>query len=512
MAVLYQIYPRSFKDSNGDGVGDLRGIAENLDYIKTVADAVWLSPIYASPLKDFGYDASSFVDVHDEYGTLRDFDDLVTKAHERGIKIMMDLTPNHTSDQHEWFKEARSSRDNPKRDWYVWCDEPNNWISLAGGSSWKLDEVTGQYYLHSWLPSQPDLNWQNPEVREAIADVMRFWFDRGVDGFRVDAVWVVAKDENYADDIQNYGTSGKNYGDYQHIHCRNGAKLNDYMKFISDVAAEYDDRYVILEYYPTYEFGDANEQLYSLQSIAPHNMTTFFFDAMRWPFEAKVMGDGVARYLAGLTEGATPVFTFGNHDQSRIVTQFGGDKQARMIALMQLTLPGLPCVYYGEELGMENYPDIKTLKDEFAKEGMMGGRDVERTPMQWSGRKYADFSDAKPWLPVHDNHVDRNVEFQTADHNSFLALYRKLVNLRREQSVLRRGNFKMLGYDNDILCYEMSDKNKCYRILMNFSQHQQSIAPETKTIVSSLRGEIRSGQELTESLEPLEAILVERPN
>lgn len=504
-AVLYQIYPRSYKDTNSDGIGDIRGIISSLDYIKGLADALWLSPIFASPQKDFGYDVSSFVDIQPEYGTFEDFDELLAEAHARGMKVMMDFTPNHTSDQHDWFQQSRSSRDNPKRNWYVWRDTPNNWVSLAGGSSWTYDEATQQYYLHSWMANQPDLNWQNPEVRRALYDSMRFWFDRGVDGFRVDAVWVLAKDEDLADDILHDSMSGKIFSDYSHVSCRNGARLREYLGSMAAVAAQYRNKFLVFEYYSSYEFGDSYQQLYDLQSINPRVATTFFFDAMQWRFDAQAMGQGVAAYLSGLPNGATPVFTFGNHDQTRIVTRFGGEPQARSIAFMQLTLPGMPCVYYGEELGMEDTV-ITTGQDGFGSGGMFGGRDPERTPMQWNTEAQAGFTTNNlPWLPVAQNYITHNVKTEDSSDLSFLALYRSLVALRRKHVAFRSGTFKLLGYDNNILAYDVVYGVEHFRVLINFANIEQPIAKTSGVLLSSLHGHAASQYT---RLAPFEAILI----
>ena len=511
---LYQIYPRSFKDTDADGVGDLRGIAQKLSYVKTIADAVWLSPVYASPQKDFGYDVSSFVDIHDEYGTLEDFDRLVTQAHDEGLKVMMDLTPNHTSDQHEWFKTSRSSRDNPKRDWYVWRDPkkdgspPNNWVSLAGGQSWTFDDTTKQFYLHSWMSNQPDLNWENPEVRAALCDVMRFWFDRGVDGFRIDAVWVLAKDPELRDDMLYDGHDGASYGDYQHIHCRNGKRLGEYLRVMADVAAEYSDKLLILEYYPSYEFGGAHQQLYQLQSLAAEHMTTFFFEAMNWSFDARTFGEGIAAFLRNKPAASLPVLTFGNHDQSRMATRFGGEGQARLLGFLQYVLPGMPCVYYGEELAMVDGVPPSAMRDGFGTEGMMGGRDPERTPMQWNSLPGAGFTDTHPWLPIHENHVEKNVEQQAAQPLSVLSLYRTLAQLRRQLPALRDGAFELLGYDNNILAFLRTDDSETYLVLANFSDVPQPVSVAGQVICSSQRGEFPKN--VTE-LMAYEAVLVTHP-
>jgi len=513
---IYQIYPRSFQDTNADGIGDIPGVISRLDYLKTLTDIIWLSPMYQSPQKDFGYDVSSFTDIAPEYGTMQDFERLISHAHARGMKVFMDFVPNHTSDQHEWFKESRSSRDNPKRDWYVWCDskngaEPNNWVSLAGGKSWEFDEQTGQYYLHSWLKSQPDLNWENPAVRAAMNEAMRYWLNRGVDGFRVDAVWVMAKDPDLADDPLRPGGDSLDYGGYLHTKCRNGARLNEYLGSMIETVAEYGGMLVI-EYYSTPEFGDSYEQLYSLQSINPAVCTVFFFDPLHWQFTARAMGEGIAAYLSGLPKGALPVFCFGNHDQTRIVTRFGGEAQARLVATLQLTLPGLPCVYNGEELGMKDgYIPAGEGQDGFGSDGMMAGRDPERTPMQWDDTDYAGFSTVKPWLPVSESYRTINVAQESLQPESMLALYRTLLHLRRQSATLRQGQYTLLGCNNNILSYEVSDQSAAYGVMVNFNNANHEVLVQGGHIVcSSIMGNSANGLHGNVVLAPYEAIVIKK--
>ncbi len=512
---IYQIYPRSFQDTNGDGIGDIQGIISQLDYIKTLSDAIWLSPIYQSPQKDFGYDVSSYTAIAPEYGTLEQFDHLIAEAHTRGVKVMMDFVPNHTSDQHEWFKQSRSSRDNPRRDWYVWRDpkngaEPNNWVSLAGGKSWEYDNATGQYYLHSWMSSQPDLNWENPDVRQAMNDTLRFWLERGVDGFRMDAVWVMAKDPEYRDEPVRSGGDVNNYSGYEHVMCRNGARLDEYIGGMSRTVGEYGG-VLLLEYYSTPEFGQSFDQLYSLQSINT-NTAVFFFDPLHWDFSASAMGDGIATYLASLPSGAAPVFCFGNHDQSRIATRFDGQNQARLIATLQLTMPGVPCIYNGEELGMINgYIPAGEGKDGFGSDGMMAGRDPQRTPLQWSGAEYAGFTTVKPWLPVDESYKDINVRIEQQDNTSVLALYRHLLGLRRSEQALRVGKFALLGYDNNVLAYDINHPTGNFSVLINFNSWEHNVNVGGGHVIgSSLKVQGNTGVHGQLTLSPYEAIIIRK--
>lgn len=513
---IYQIYPRSFQDTNTDGIGDLPGIISRLDYLKTLTDIIWLSPIFQSPQKDFGYDVSSFTDIAPEYGTLHDFERLISHAHARGMKVFMDFVPNHTSDQHEWFQESRSSLDNPKRDWYVWRNpknggEPNNWVSLAGGKSWEFDEQTGQYYLHSWLKNQPDLNWENPAVRAAMNEALRFWLNRGVDGFRVDAVWVMAKDPTLTDDPLRPGGDPHDYGGYLHTKCRNGDRLHEYLSGIVDTVAEYGGL-VVLEYYSTPEFGDSYDQLYELQAINPAACTVFFFDPLHWPFTAKSMGEGIASYLGALPKNAIPVFCFGNHDQTRIATRFGGEAQARLVATLQLTLPGLPCIYNGEELGMQNgYIPAGKGKDGFGSDGMMAGRDPERTPLQWDETDYAGFSTAEPWLPVDQSYIAVNAAKQSDEPQSVLSLYRALLSLRREHAALRQGEFTLLGFDNNILAYQVAGRDSTFVTMVNFNDMEHDVVVSGGEIIcSSVMVKNSNRLHGTVTLAPFEAIVIKK--
>lgn len=476
---VYQVYPRSFKDTNDDGIGDLPGIIQKLEYIADTlgAEAIWLSPFYPSPQIDCGYDVSDYCAVDPLFGTMGDFEALLAGAHEKGLKVMIDLVPNHTSDQHAWFQESKSSRDNPKRDWYVWRDEPNNWLSISGGSSWTFDEATGQYYLHSFMSAQPDLNWENPEVRAAIQDVMRFWFNKGVDGFRVDAVWALSKDPYFADDPRNDSYDGPEgeYGSHVHRSCKNGPRLSEYLSTLTSVAKEYHDKYVLFEFYPDAMLGSENEQLKMLHSIAPEVAAPFCFKGLHQPWHAAHFGEMLSEYLSEMPEQARPSFCFSNHDQARLVSRFGDD-QARVIALLEMTLPGMPVMYNGDELGMESgvIPE-ELIKDKFDKTGDMGGRDPERTPMQWDNTRNAGFTGGTPWLPVNENVVERNVLGELKNQDSWLNMYRQLLALRRE-SVLRDGKFELVesgsGY---VLAFRRSLDGATYYVVCNFADAMQFV-------------------------------------
>jgi alpha-glucosidase len=476
---VYQIYPRSFKDTNADGIGDLAGITQGLDYISKVlgVDAIWISPFYPSPQTDCGYDVSDYCAIDPLFGTMADFDTLLAAAHERDLKVMIDLVPNHTSDQQSWFQESRSSRDNPKRDWYVWRDRPNNWLSISGGSSWEYDETTKQYYLHSFMSSQPDLNWENPAVREAIQNVMRFWFEKGVDGFRVDAVWALSKDPNFADDAANDTYSGEPgaYGSFIHSSCKNGPHLSDYLTDIASVAREFPDKYILFEFYPDAMLGDENEQLQLLHTVAPDVAAPFYFEGLHKPWHATGFGDALTRYFSVIPDSGRVSICFSNHDQSRLVSRYGEDK-ARLITLLQMTLPGMPVMYYGDEIGMEDV-SIPTalLKDKFEKTGDSGGRDPQRTPMQWDDSPLAGFTSTTPWLPVGPSTVTHNVVSELHDSDSWLRLYRKLLELRND-AVMRQGSFEVVGAGSGyVLAYKRELGGNSYYVICNFAAAMQIV-------------------------------------
>lgn len=478
--VLYQIYPRSFKDVNGDGVGDLAGITEKLDYVSDVlgVDAVWVSPFYPSPQTDCGYDVSDYYGVDPLFGSMADADTFIAAAHAKRIKVMLDLVPNHTSDQHAWFQESRSSRASAKRDWYVWRDIPNNWRSISGGSSWTYDETTGQYYLHSFMPSQPDLNWENLQVRAAMKDVIRFWFSKGVDGFRVDAVWVLSKNTAFPDDPVNdrYEGSKDDFGAYIHRSCKNGPRLVEHLRDLVSVTREYSDKYFLFEYYPDEQLGDVHAQICALHSVAPGLAAPMYFEGLHQPWHAEHVGRTLTDYLRTLPDGVRPSFCFSNHDQPRLVGRYS-EAQARLVAFMQMTLPGLPVMYYGDELGMEQV-DIaaERMKDLFEKTIDSGGRDPERTPMQWDGSLTGGFTTGTPWLPVPKSAAWKNVDSEYGDPQSWLTLYQQLLQLRREP-LWQRGSFTVVDTDTGyVLAYARELDGQRYYVALNYADAAQICA------------------------------------
>jgi glycosidase len=454
--VIYQIYPRSFRDANGDGVGDLPGVIEKLDYLTGTlgVDAIWLSPFYPSPQADFGYDVADYCDVDRQFGTLEDFDRLVAAAHRRGLKVIIDFVPNHTSDRHRWFEESRSSRDNPKRDWYLWRDPkpdgapPNNWLSVFGGGAWEWDEATQQFYLHQYLKEQPDLNWRNPEVKAAMLDVLRFWLDRGADGFRIDVAHAILKDPDLRDNPPNpeAGRYHKPLGEYDtqlHVYDRGHPDIHPVYQEIRKLLNRYDPSRVSIGEMHIYDWQKwvryYGEQLDELHM--PIN-----FALLNTPWKAAAVRASVDALEAALPEGAWPNYVLNNHDEQRFATRVGM-AQARVAAVLLLTLRGTPTLYYGEELGMrEAHVPRERQQDPWGFRSLPElSRDGCRTPMQWNTGPSAGFSEAPAeqlWLPLGDDLETANVEQQIPDPRSMLTLYRRLLALRRASPSLHRGDYR----------------------------------------------------------------------
>ncbi len=480
--IIYQIYPRSFKDSNSDGIGDLQGIRNKLDYLKDLGiDAIWLSPIYPSPMHDFGYDISDYKNVDPIFGNLKDFDELIAKAHSINIKILMDFVPNHTSFEHPWFKESRSSKKNPKRDWYIWRGSdkkekaPNNWLSQFGGSAWELDRTTEEYYLHTFDVSQPDLNWRNLQVVEEMLNTMRFWLERGVDGFRVDVAYILYKDPFFRDEPSNSNYLPEHHMIYDsllHVYTTALPETIEMLKKFNEVINEFDDRFMVCE---IYTFTHEIVNLYKIvdhYSFAPFN---FSFISIPWnAFEQKKFLD---EFDGLVGDKYFPTYVLGNHDQPRIATRLG-DKAARSAALLQLTLRGTPFIYYGEELGMKNVdvPDEKVL-DPIAlnMKDFNFGRDPERGPMQWDKKEFAGFSDSEPWLPLEKDYTDKNVSSEKNDPKSFLNLYKKLIYLRKNLKALNSGKYIPLDLKNkNVFGFIREYDDQRVLILVNFSGEEQT--------------------------------------
>jgi alpha-glucosidase len=470
-------------DGNGDGVGDFIGMAKRLDYLKGTPtslgiDAVWVSPFYKSPMADFGYDVSDYYSVDPLFGTMEDFRHFLSEAHDRNIKVMIDYVPNHTSDQHPWFQTSRSSPNNEKRDWYIWHDPapdggpPNNWSSVFGDSAWELDATTGQYYLHSFLAQQPDLNWENPAVREAMRDVLDFWLTMGVDGIRADAVRWMSKDYTFRDNPPNpnYKEGDDPYNKYYTRYSRYGDKLFDYLKEIAQTVEKYPDRIILFEDYLDTTI-DKHEQYSHFYSVDRGVAAPFNFEGIHLPYDAAAFRLLINQFQMLMQGELRPFYCFGNHDQSRLVTRVGV-AQARLIAMLQLTLPGIPVVYYGDELGMQDVsiaPD--KVQDPFEKQepGLGLGRDPERTPMQWSTEQNAGFSKVQPWLPVANNFTTVNVEVETRDSNSSFVLYRTLLALRHAPAIKTGKYVEWEAADDTVFGFSRESDDETLFIILNMS-------------------------------------------
>lgn len=519
---IYQIYPRSFKDTNSDGVGDLRGIIEQLDYIKgdpdsLGVDAIWLSPIFSSPQVDCGYDISNYREIDTLFGGMAMCEELIDQAHARGIKVMFDFVPNHSSDQHPWFIESASSRDNPKRDYYVWQDAkpdgspPNNWLSMSGGSAWQWHEPTRQYYLHSFLSSQPDLNWDNPKVQQEMCDMLRFWFDKGVDGFRVDAIWPLSKDFKAGDNPRNpdYYAGECDYGSYIHQHSKGGPNLHEYLRRMSDVAAEYENRFLVFEFYPDDRLGDRFAQYTGIQHVAPCCVSsTFYFEGFQTEWWARKFQEKFDAF--GQWHDRLPVAALGNHDQTRIASKFGM-AQAKALAVMQLTLPGVPAIYYGEELGMLDVEiSPEDAHDRFSGGAGLDARDKYRTPMRWDASEYAGFSTTRPWLPIGEYREWMNVASQLETPHSFLRLYQKLLRLRADETALRYGEyFTWRETSDEIMTFGRTYDGSTFFTAINFTDRQIELAiPQPGRVLASTNTSNEYEVDTHIVLQPFEAVVV----
>ena len=462
--VVYQIYPRSFLDTDGDGVGDLRGVLQRLDHLADLGvDAVWLSPIYRSPMADFGYDVADYCDIDPVFGTLADLDDLIAAAHARGIKVLLDWVPNHTSSEHPWFVESRSSRDNSKRDWYVWRDQPNNWVAtFSDDPAWTFDEATQQYYLHHFLPEQPDLNWGNPEVVEAMHGVLRFWLDRGVDGFRADVIHLIGKDPALPDDPPEV-TGLKRPGFHDH------PSTHPLLRNIRAMLDSYDgDRMMV---------GEVN--LEGSAKLAPYYGDTdelhlvFNFEPLFGPWDAKRWRELITEVESAFSAvDAWPTWVLSNHDQQRHRTRYGSEAHARAAAVLLLTLRGTPFLYAGEELGLEDavVPPERVVDP--------GGRDGCRAPIPWDSSAAHGWASADPWLPWPPSADTRNAQAQRDDPRSMLNLYRRLLRARRDSAALRGGQFRFHGAPDDVLAYERATGDDTRVAVVSFSERQQAVSLE----------------------------------
>lgn len=506
-AVVYQIYPRSFCDSNGDGIGDLNGITSKLDYLKELGiDVIWLSPVYKSPNDDNGYDISDYEDIMTEFGTMDDFDKMLAAAHERGIKIVMDLVVNHTSDEHPWFVESRSSKDNEKRDYYIWKEgkdgkEPTNWGSAFSGPAWKYDEKTDMYYLHLFSVKQPDLNWENPKVRKEVFDMMTRWCEKGIDGFRMDVISLISKPEGYPDAkvVGLYGDMGI---------CANGPKVHDYLKEMNEkVLSKFDimtvgeTAGVTLEEAKKYANTDGSELNMVFQF---EHMDLDGGEKFKWstkPMPLVPLKENLSKWQKGLDGVAWNSLYFCNHDQPRIVSRLGDESDAyrelsaKCIATCLHMMQGTPYIYQGEELGMTNtvfnsvddFRDLESINAyrELVESGLYTdedmfpkiahkSRDNARTPMQWDASENAGFTTGTPWIAVNPNYKKINVEDQLKREDSVFNYYKKLIRLRKENEIIVYGNYELLlPEDENIFAYVRTLDNQKLLVVCNFSKTEQ---------------------------------------
>ncbi|MFF2459357.1 alpha-glucosidase [Peribacillus simplex] len=523
-AVVYQVYPRSFMDSDGDGIGDINGILMKLDYLQELGvNVIWLSPVYQSPNDDNGYDISDYKSIMTEFGTMADFDRLLKAVHERGMKIMMDLVINHSSDEHPWFKESRSSKDNPKRDYYIWKPgkngkEPNNWESIFKGSAWGYDEGTDEYYLHLFSRKQPDLNWENPKLREEIYSIMTWWLDKGVDGFRMDVINFLSKDQSYSDGSVHHG---KQYGDGSPFFL-NGPRIHEFLQEINQRALSGHDVITVGEM-PGVTPEEA--QLFTGKDRGELHMV-FQFEHMdlgsgpagKWSNDKWKLTDLkriLSKWQTGLEGDGWNSLYWNNHDQPRIVSRFGDDgkyriESAKMLAACLHMLQGTPYIYQGEELGMTNvafegiddYRDIETLNSYeelvdshgWSKERMMlaihaRSRDNARTPIQWNDSRNAGFTKGTPWIKVNPNFPEINAEKAYNDPNSIFHFYKKLIQLRKKHEIVVYGRFELLWPDDErIFAYTRSFEEEKLLVLCNFKEEEASYTlPEELHAYSATR-------------------------
>ncbi|NET37639.1 MAG: alpha-glucosidase [Cyanothece sp. SIO1E1] len=543
--VIYQIYPLTFADANGDGIGDLQGIIQRLDYLNDGnpdsqtalgIDAIWLSPINKSPMIDNGYDISDYCDVCSIFGNLEDFKALIEASHQRGIKVIMDLVINHTSNQHPWFIESSASKDNPKSDWYHWQDPnpdgsvPNNWLSYFGGTGWTFNENRGQYYFHTFNENQPDINWRNPEVKQAIHDMIRFWLDQGVDGFRLDASSVYSKDEYYRYNPIKFGKTDKNaYNNQDHLYDKNLPENHEILKDIRQITDAYDDRVLIGETFIDSRLYDSTI-FYGVNNDEVH--LPFAFEFPFSPWYPGYLQREIAKKELITPEGAWPTYFLDNHDIPRHLSRWvecslctNPKEIARASAALLLTIRGTPVLYYGEEIGMVDHLDIPPEKAQdkavvSSDDGELPpSRDGARTPMQWDDSANAGFSFGKetdPWLPVNSNYPEVNVVSELQDEDSILNFYRHLLKVRKKSEALRRGRWRtLIHYPGEHLAYVRETENEQVLIIINFAYEKdlevdEPIEKAQWQVLASNVHETNKIIDLPQILHPFEASILKR--
>ncbi len=543
--VIYQIYPLTFVDANGDGTGDLQGIIKKLDYLNNGQidsedslgiDAIWLSPINTSPMFDNGYDVSDYYDICPIFGTLADFETLLAECHQRKIKVILDLVVNHTSDQHDWFQESSSSKDNPKSDWYHWQDPepdgsvPNNWLSYFGGTAWTYCETREQYYYHAFNQNQPDLNWNNPEVRQAVFDIIRYWLDKGVDGFRLDASSVYSKDKYYRYNPVKFGTTDKNdYNNQDHLYDKNLPENHHIIKEMRQIIDTYDDRVLIGE---TFIDSSLYESLmfYGIDNDELHLAFNFEFTFSPW-YPGYLQREIARRDLLN-PKNACPTYFLDNHDIPRHLSRWiecslctNPDAIAKAAATLLFTVRGTPVLYYGQEIGMVDNLDIppEKVKDTAIKKSDDGEspppRDGSRTPMQWDDSVHAGFSfgqDVEPYLPVNSNYKEVNVSRQLENPDSILNFYRRLIKVRKQSNALLHGSWKtLIHYPYEHLAYVRETKTEKVLVIINFSYEKpfevdEKIEPENWQVLISNIWQTTEVIDLPQTLQPFEITILQK--
>ena len=541
-SVVYQIYPRSFQDSNGDGIGDIPGITSRLEYIRDLgADVIWLSPVYQSPNDDNGYDISDYRAIMTEFGTMEDYDRMLEKAHSLGLKIVMDLVVNHTSDEHAWFMDSRSGKDSPYRDYYIWKDgkdgkAPSNMGSAFGGSAWELDQKTGMYYMHLFTKKQPDLNWENPKVRDEVFDMMTWWLDKGIDGFRMDVISLISKDQSFPD----YPADATGYSHHRYV--ANGPRVHEFLQEMNrrvlsryDIMTVGETAGVTLEEAKKYASLDGSElnMVFQFEHMGADGdpVTDKWTDA---PLYLPKLKEILTRWEKGLEGIAWNSLYWDNHDQPRIVSRWGNDApeyrvlSAKMLALCLHMMQGTPYVYQGEELGMTNYPwkDVSEFQDvdswnnynELVGKGIMTpeagfralkakSRDNARTPMQWDDSPQAGFTTGTPWMQVNPNYTEINAAAQIGDPDSVFSFYKELIRLRHEMDVIVYGSYDLLlPEDENLYVYTRTYGDEKLLIVCNFSEKEQSFAvPEEFAGAEKLIGNYEGLEDGGRIIRPFEA-------
>jgi glycosidase len=514
-STFYEIYMPSFRDGNGDGIGDFAGITSKLDYLKDLGiEGLWLTPFYPSPKVDNGYDIADYYDIDSDYGTMADFEFFIKEAHQRGIKVIADLVLNHTSSGHQWFLESKSSKDHPKRDWYIWRDEPNNWQSFFGGTAWEYDAATNQYYYHAFAKEQVDLNWANPDVKTAMFDVMKFWLEKGVDGFRLDVINFLKVNDSFQDNPYDADKKEQN-----HLYDKDQAGILTIIEEIATFVHQYPNKFLVGEV--------GSEDLEILKRYSGLNKLDVVFNfniGSIKEFDVNRLFGGIVETEQAYSEGQIPTLFFSSHDMSRYISRFGGDEdRAKLVAALMLTAKGVPFLYYGDEIGMRDWltDDIALMKD---VQGLMAyklalqsdqtyaealaianekSRDKSRTPMQWNSSSDVGFSEHLPWITIPSDAYKINVEDQQNDPNSMLSFYKSLLKLRKEHSALRLGEYKFLRNEDGLVSFVRTDDLEKVLVVLNFGNESKTLdigahlGADVKLLLSTKRRFLASGKILT---------------